>query len=117
MADSGLFVGWGQVVRGREQRALEVFNEVLAFYGKLQEDGRIESAETVLLEPHGGDLAGFTLMGGSEDQIAALRADEEFQRLMQRADLMVDGLGIVGASLGEGVGTQIATYQQEISSL
>ncbi len=26
MADAGLFIGWGEVVRGREERALEVFN-------------------------------------------------------------------------------------------
>ena len=26
MADAGLFIGWGQVVRGREKRAVQVFN-------------------------------------------------------------------------------------------
>ena len=55
MADSGLFIGWGEVVRGREERALEVFNETIAYYGQLQADGRIESFEPCLLEPHGGD--------------------------------------------------------------
>ena len=41
MADAGLFIGWGQVVRGREERALDVFNETLELYGQLQSDGRI----------------------------------------------------------------------------
>ncbi len=27
MADAAIFVGWGQVVRGREAKALAVFNE------------------------------------------------------------------------------------------
>ena len=40
MADAGLFVGWGEVVRGREAEALEVFNETLAYFGGLQEEGR-----------------------------------------------------------------------------
>ena len=29
MADAGLFVGFGRPVRGREQLALQVFNEAL----------------------------------------------------------------------------------------
>ena len=59
MAGDALFLGWGQVVRGREQLALEVFQETIAYYNKLQEDGEIESFDTVLLGPHGGDLGGF----------------------------------------------------------
>ena len=45
MADAGLFIGWGDVVRGREDRALDVFNETVEFYGQLQSDGRIEDFE------------------------------------------------------------------------
>ena len=66
MADAGLFIGWGEVVRGREERAVEVFGETVEYYGRLQADGRIESFEPCLLEPHGGDLAGFILIRGSE---------------------------------------------------
>ena len=33
MADAGLFIGWGQVVRGREDRALDVFNETIELDG------------------------------------------------------------------------------------
>ena len=76
MADAGLFIGWGQVVRGREQRALEVFNESVRYWGGLQGDGKIEDFEVVLLNPHGGDLAGFALLRGSAEQMDALRNDE-----------------------------------------
>jgi hypothetical protein len=27
MADEALFIGWGEVVRGRERKAVDVFNE------------------------------------------------------------------------------------------
>lgn len=114
MADAGLFIGWGQVVRGREDRALEVFNETLELYGQMQSDGRLESFEAALLEPHGGELAGFTLLRGSEDQIDAIRRDDEFRRLMQRADLIVDGLGMVPALIGASLAQGIAMYQEEI---
>jgi hypothetical protein len=36
MADEALFIGWGEVVRGRERKAVEVFNESLQYYGQLQ---------------------------------------------------------------------------------
>ena len=53
-----LFIGWGQVVRGREKRAVQVFNESVEYWGGLQGDGKIEDFEVVLLTPHGGDLQG-----------------------------------------------------------
>jgi hypothetical protein len=117
MADAGLFIGWGQIVRGREERALGVFNETIELYGQWQEDDRIESFEVVLLEPHGGDLAGFVMLRGSEEQIAELRSDDDFQRVMQRADLVVERLGIVSASIGAGIQRQIETYQAEVAAV
>ena len=68
MAEAGLFIGWGAPVRGREAKGLEVFNESIEFWGRLQEAGRIESFEVVLLFPHGGDLYGFALLRGSHDR-------------------------------------------------
>jgi hypothetical protein len=117
MADAGLFIGWGQVVRGREQRAVEVFNESVAYWGGLQGDGKIESFDIVLLNPHGGDLAGFALLRGSAEQLDALRNDEQFQRQNTRADQIVDNLGIVDAVLGEGIGGVMSMYQEEIAEL
>jgi hypothetical protein len=117
MADSGLFIGWGQVVRGREGPAVDSFNEFVEFVGQLQSDGRIEDFEIVFLDPHGGDLGGFMLMRGSTAQLDAVRSDDEFVRHMLRADLLVDGLGIVGAALNERVARQMAVFQEEIGAL
>jgi hypothetical protein len=117
MAEAGLFVGWGNVVRGREERALQVFNESIEYWGGLQSDGKIESFEVVLLEPHGGDLAGFALLRGSRDQIGTLRMDEEFERRTTRADQIVESQGVVGALIGEGLERAIGLYQSEISEL
>jgi hypothetical protein len=117
MADAGLFIGWGAPVRGREAKGLEVFNESLAYYGRLQQEGVIDGFETAILEPHGGDLAGFILLRGSEDKLAHLRVDDEFVRMSTRAGLIVEGVGVVGASLGEGLEQAISTYQQAVSEL
>ena len=117
MADAGIFIGWGQVVRGREKRALQVFNESVEYWGGLQEDGKIESFEIVLLTPHGGDLAGFALMRGSAGQMDALRRDEEFERRITRADQIVESQGVVDAYMGEGLANSMGIYQSEIEDL
>jgi hypothetical protein len=117
MADAGLFIGWGAPIVGREAKGLEVFNEALAYYARLQQEGVIESFETALLEPHGGELQGFILLRGSEEGLARLRVDDEFVRMSTRASLIVEGVGVVGAALGDGLETAITTYQQAISEL
>ena len=117
MADAGLFVGWSAPVRGREQIGLDVFGEALAFEAKLEEEGAIESFEVVFLGPHGGGLAGFILVRGSEEQMAAVRARDEFQRINTRAAMVVDDLGVIDAALGDGVGEQVSRYQEAIKDL
>jgi hypothetical protein len=117
MAEAGLFIGWGQVVRGREDRALEIFNETVELYGQMQSDGRIESFDLALLEPHGGELAGYAMLRGSDAQIDAVRHDEDFRRVMQRADFLVDGLGLVPALVGDGLAQGIAIYQEEMAAV
>ena len=117
MADAGLFIGWGEVARGREERALEVFNETIGYYGRLQEEGRVESFDVALLQPHGGDLAGFVLLRGSEDQMDAIQHDDEFERLMTRANFIVDKLGVVPAAVGEGIARQVGIFEAEVAAL
>ena len=117
MADAALFIGWGQVVRGREKRAVQVFNESVEYWGGLQGDGKIEDFEVALLTPHGGDLQGFALLRGSEEQIGKLRADEEFGRRIMRADQIVESQGVIDAAIGEGIARGMAQFQGEIDDL
>jgi hypothetical protein len=117
MADRMLFVGWGATISGREARALEVFNGSIGFYGRCQQEGRIESFDVVLLEPHGGGLQGYVQLHGSADQLAALREAEDFQRLVLDASLIVEELGVVGGFTNEGVARQIAIYREAIAEV
>jgi hypothetical protein len=117
MATAGIFVGWGTPVRGREEVGLDVFNEALGLDAQLEEEGALESFEVVLLGPHGGGLSGFILARGSEDQMAALRQREDFQRINARATLVVDELGVIDASLGEGIAEQLSIYREQVSDL
>ncbi len=116
MADAGLFIGWGEVVRGRESEAVELFNETLGYYARLQEEGTIESFEPVFLEPHGGDLNGFVLVRGDAEKLAALRVSDEFTQFSLRATLIVDGFGVVGADMAERLQRQMEFYLEQISA-
>ena len=116
MADSGLFIGWGEVVRGRESEAVEVFNETMAYWSRLEDEGVIESAEPVFLEPHGGELQGFFFLRGDAERLSALRVDDEFQKILIRADLVIDNLGVVGASMGPRLERLMETYTGQIAA-
>ena len=117
MADSGLFIGFGAPVRGREQQAIKVFNESFEYYSRLQREGEIESFEPVLLEPHGGELGGYFLLRGDKDKLGRIRGSEEFERLTARAELIVENLGIVAASLGERLMSQMSVFSRQVEEL
>ena len=117
MADRMLFIGWGKTIAGREERALEVFNEAIGFYGRCQQEGRIESFDVILLEPHGGGLQGYAELHGSADQLSALREAEDFQRLLADAALIIDELGVVGGFANEGIARQMEIYRGAIAQV
>jgi hypothetical protein len=113
MADRALFVGFGAPVRGREERAVEVFNEFVGLLGRMQSDARIEGMEVTFLDPHGGDLGGFFMIHGSEAQCAALPNDEDFRRAMTDAGLVVENLGAVPAT-GAGIEREMTMYSEAV---
>jgi hypothetical protein len=117
MADSGLFVGFGLPVRGRERQAIKVFGEAFEYYSRLQQDGQIESFEPVLLEPHGGELGGFFLLRGDQDKLARIRASEEFERLTARAQLITENLGVVSTFLGERLMSEMSVFSEQVEEL
>jgi hypothetical protein len=116
MADSGLFIGWGQVVRGRETEAMKTFNTTVEYFVGLQESGTIEGFEPVFLEPHGGDLNGFFLVRGEAEKLSALRVDVEFQAVLLRAGLIVENLGVVGAVTGARLERQRELFAEAIAA-
>jgi hypothetical protein len=116
MADRVLFISWGTVVRGREERALEVFNELLGMYGRMQQDGRIERFDVVLLEPNAG-IGGYIEVHGSVAQLDALREDDEFQRGVIDSELVVDDVRIVMGATETRLAHDLQLYQERLAAL
>jgi hypothetical protein len=117
MPDRAVFVGFGQPVRGREERAVEVFNEFVGMCGRMAGDGRIEDMDVTLLDPHGGDLGGFFMLHGSEAQCSALLMDEEFRRACIDANLIVDNFGVVPAATGQAVADEMTMYTDALQKV
>jgi predicted GNAT superfamily acetyltransferase len=117
MADEALFIGWGDVVRGRERKAVEVFNESIQYYGQLQQDAMIESFEAWFLAPHGGDLAGFILVRGERERLDEVQRSPEFELLQTRAGMIVDRVGVVSAYTGEALSRLMGQFEQAAAEL
>jgi len=116
MADRALLITWGMVVRGREERALENFNEVVGLYGRMQQDGRIESFDVSLLMPN-GSIDGFIQLRGSAEQLAAVREDQDFQRTLAESSLIVDDIRVIDGFVEQGVAAQMELYRAAIAKV
>jgi hypothetical protein len=114
MADRVLFISWGQNIAGREEHGLEVFNEALGLYGRMQQDGRIESFDVVLLEPN-GDLGGYIELHGSHEQLSAIQDAEDYRRVLYDASLVVKNLRGVEGFANEAISREMSMYQEAIS--
>jgi hypothetical protein len=112
MADAALFIRWGASAAGRERRSVELFGESLRYLTRLIEQGRVASVEPFFLEPHGGDLEGFFLVRGEQEELNRIRIEDDFQRLSVRAQVVVQNFGVVGAITGEQLNKHMAWFAE-----
>ena len=117
MAEYGLFMGWGSSQTGREAAVFKLFEEGVAYYERLKASGEIESWESVLLNPHGGDLGGFFLLRGDPEKLGRLSMSPEFLRLTMRASACLDGVGVVNAVVDAGMGRWMGAWKEAIADL
>jgi hypothetical protein len=117
MADQVLLIGWDEVTRGREERAVEVFGESVGYYGRLQQEGRIESFDAVFLQPNGSGLQGYFEIHGTGEQLGSVQMEQEFQKTMLNASLIVEALRIIPGYTNEGIASQMAMFQEAIAKV
>lgn len=116
MADRALFITWGDNVAGREERGLEVFNEAVGFYGRCQQEGRVESFDVVLTAAT-GDIAGYMELKGSAEQVRALSNDDEYLRILTEASTVVSNLRVVEGFCGNEIARVMEIYREAISKV
>jgi len=103
MENQVIFFGWNRTVPGREQIAVEDFQEFLGYMSGLQESGAIASFEPILLMNHGGDLNGFILIRGSSEQLNTLTETEQWLIYNTRAGYYLEGTGTIRGVSGDRV--------------
>jgi len=101
MGTNVIFIGWNRAVADREAQAAALFQEFMQYLGGLQQAGTIQSFDTVLLSPHGGDLNGFFLIRGETTKLDALQSSEEWLTYVTRAGMLLEGSGAVRGATGE----------------
>jgi hypothetical protein len=116
MADRVLFITWGANVAGREERGLEVFNDTMGLYGRMQQEGRIESFDVALLNPSSG-IDGYIALHGSADQLARIREEEDFRRTLYDAAMIVQDLKIADGYTNAGIAREMELYQEAVSKV
>jgi hypothetical protein len=118
MADSVLYIEWGNPARGREKQALAVLRDAQTYFASLQGQGTIESFEMVqLLEPTSDKGCANLLVRGEMDAITKLRANPEMIQLYQRAGLVVTGFRVAQGVVGAGLDRWMADYEKQIEEL
>ena len=71
----------------------------------------------MFLQPHGGDLGGFVLVRGERNNLDAMIASSEFQRITTRAQVSVENLGVVNCFLGQELERQMGTFLPDTADL
>lgn len=101
MADTGLFISWGQPVRGRERQASDQMRASLQYWKRLRGEGSIGSYDFAALSRQGGNLWGYALLRGTQEQIDALRRSQEFAGYVVRLGLVADDVAVIDAAVDE----------------
>jgi len=117
MEKGALFVGWGSIITGREKTAAQVLNEAMNYLHTLQNEGKLDALDVVLLEPHGGDLDGFVLVKGDKEFLAKLRVEEEFVKIIVAVQLVHIKVGVVWAYSGREMQSLFQIWGQQEEKL
>jgi hypothetical protein len=103
MSDAAIFLGWNQPFQGRESDALALLERLDSWLGELKSSAQIASYTRVLLEPHGGGLAGFVLIEGDVPKLHAIKQTDAWNDGVSRLTLAFDGVMVNHALVGAAV--------------
>ncbi len=117
MSEAALCTVWGIPVPGREKDALDNYGDALQYLGRLQQEGKIEGFEVVVLGPTGGDLTGFMLVRGTQAQLDAARHEDEYERLLIRQQLVAQHVRTTDAYVDEGLARIMGQYTDAVGKL
>jgi hypothetical protein len=114
MANDVLLVGWNRAVAGREHDVVELFGTAMGFYENQKKAGNITAYQNFFLQPHGGDLNGFTLVHGDHAKLAAMINTDEWMAIEAKAIVSLDGFGVLRGVTGDLIQKRMSLYMNAI---
>jgi hypothetical protein len=106
--DVGLLFRYGKVVPGREEKAIELFNEVVEFFGEKKDKGVITYFEPFFFfTSDTQEETGFFVVKGPVTEIFKLIEEEAFKTLAYKAYYLVEHFQWDLLTVGEAVMEQI----------
>lgn len=87
--DAAVISTWDTPARGREGKALEVFMELMAFWGQKAAEGKCEPPE-VFFAMDGSH--GVFVLKGKSDALMEVQESDEGQKLLSKGQMIVEGL-------------------------
>jgi hypothetical protein len=117
MGDYGVETTWGDPKTGREQKALELWGDVVAQNEKDIANGLIERWDGIVYEPSAGPPAGAMRFYGTQDQIEKYIRSDTFQDVLTRAVTLLDNVGIRRFLSGDALAQDFARYANVLNSL
>ncbi|MHB8511711.1 MAG: hypothetical protein ACYDCC_05975 [Actinomycetota bacterium] len=115
-----IFVSWGQPVRGRESKGLEVFGEALQYWTAQAKQGRIHGhKEYFAVTGNSSHLAGVEVIEGEVEELQRLLVSPETRDLTDRAQHIVENFSVtltIGGS-DQAVGEEVQRYVNVLQSM
>jgi len=109
--DAGLLIRWGQILPGREDQALTLFDESVNYFLSLIESGRITAFEPFLFTISDfEEEQGFFIVKGPVAEIFSLMDSDEYKTFVTKANLLLQHLQINMLNVGDGVTAQLERY-------
>ncbi len=106
--ESGLLYRYGKPVAGHEREAIALFAEVLEFWMEKRERGEITFFEPFIVETSDFDEdAGFWVIKGPEEKIAAFRHEDRYQKILMKASIFLAHLTVATLRVGDAVNEQV----------
>lgn len=88
MKERALLISWGAPPRGREAKALEIFQEAHKYLKKKSQEGKIQFS--IYFNGQGAELAGLMLIQGKPEHL--MQEGAALERLYMQAAAVVDNL-------------------------
>ena len=114
MAEAALCTVWGDPIPGREKQALDIYNEAMQYWARLQQEERIERFDVTVLSFSGGHVAGLLVVRGTAEQIDSVRHSKEYQLYVARGQLVASHVSVASAYVDEGLAQFMGWYQKVI---